>query len=127
VSIALLREMFAEMVEAKDISKVPVYYAEDLTLRTNGRVQGYEQFLADHRSYYASAVTYSVELDEDTLVEQGERVAGRCWITTARPGEEPVRLEVLLIARYRDGKITDLWELVWPDWADLPAFSERDG
>ena len=126
MSIALLKEMFEERTIKKDASKIPVYYAEDFQLFTNGQVQGYQQFLEDHEKYYASQIQYEIEYDEETLVEDDDGVAARCWITTSRPNEEPTRLEVLLIGKYRDGKITHIWELVWPNWAELPAFTEID-
>jgi hypothetical protein len=49
-------------------------------------------------------------------------VAGRVWITTTRPDEAPRRIEVVLIAEYRSGRLLRLWELTWPDWSQLPAF-----
>ncbi len=42
-----------------------------------------------------------------------DKVAGRV-ITTSRPGEEPTRIEVVLIAAYRNGRIHRIWETTWP-------------
>jgi hypothetical protein len=53
-------------------------------------------------------------------------VAARVCITTSRPGEEPTRLEVVLIATYRDGRIHRLWELTWPNWSELGAFEHYE-
>jgi hypothetical protein len=67
-----------------------------------------------------------VEYDDESWVEGDDRVAVRLWITTSRPGEDPTRLELVLIATYRDGRILRVWELTWPNWADLPAFEQYE-
>jgi hypothetical protein len=123
MSLALLREMLAEMVVKKDAAKIPVYH-ERFRLFTNGEESDYASFLESHERYYASPIAYRVDYDEETLVEDGDRVAGRVWITTSRPGEAPTRIEVILIAAYEDGKIVRLWELTYPSWSSLPAFEE---
>jgi hypothetical protein len=125
VSLALLREMFAEMVVKKDAAKIPVYYHERFRLCSNGEETDYASFLESHERYYASPITYRVELDEETLVEDGDRVAGRVWITTSRPGEAPTRIEVILIAAFEARRIVRLWELTYPSWSELPAFAEH--
>lgn len=50
-----------------------------------------------------------------------DKVAGRVWITTSRPGEEPTRIEVVLIAAYRNGRIHRIWETTWPSWRNVAA------
>ncbi|WP_179185698.1 hypothetical protein [Mycobacterium tuberculosis] len=53
-----------------------------------------------------------------------DRVAGRVWITTSRPGEEPTRIEVVLIAAYRNGRIHRIWETTWPSWRNVAALDD---
>ncbi|WP_308467006.1 hypothetical protein [Rathayibacter soli] len=74
------------------------------------------------RSQRATAIRYAIEYDEDAWVEADGKVAGRVWITTTRPGEAASRIQVVLIAAFEDGRIRRLWELTWPNWADLDAF-----
>lgn len=119
-----LKEMFTEMVQKKDAALIPFYYHPDLLLYSNGQVTDYEEFLTSHQAYYASQKTYTVEYDDDTLLEQGEKVAGRVWITVSVPGELPKKIEVILIAHYKADKIYRLWELTYPDWSKLPEFEE---
>jgi hypothetical protein len=95
-----------------------------LLLYTNGQVTDYQEFLKQHIEYYATERTYQVEYDEDTLLEQGEKVAGRIWITVDVPGAPIKKLELILVIQYRDGKIFRLWELTYPDWSQLPGFKE---
>lgn len=54
-------------------------------------------------------------------MQSPDRVAGRMWITTRRPCEQPTELEVVLIATYVDGRIHRLCELTWPGWSTLQA------
>lgn len=117
-----MQEMFTRMVEAKDASLVDVYYDPDFVLTTNGRTQDLAGFRAGHERVYPTAITYRVEYDERSWVESGDRLAARVWITTQRPGEEPHRIEVVLVAEYRDGRLLRLHELTWPDWSQLAAF-----
>lgn len=126
MTIALLREMFTRMVEAKDDALIETYYDPDLLLYTNGDVQDFEAFARGHRTVYATPITYRVEYDEDTWVqdEQRERVGVRLWITTARPDEPPTRIELVLLTQYRRGRIVRMWETTWPSWKELPAFEE---
>ena len=123
----LMREMFSSMVEAKDISKVEEYYDPDFMLYTNGQVQDFAAFRAGHERVYPTGISYSVRYDDDAWVENGDRLAGRGWITTSRPGEDPTEIEVMLIAQFRGGRILRLWELTWPDWSNMKAFDSYDG
>lgn len=118
----LLIEMFEQMVKRKDASLIERYYHPDFLLHTNGAVQGYEEFADGHRRVYATEISYAVDYDEKAWVVTDDRVAGRVWITTERPGEEPTKIEVVLIATYLDGRLYRLWELTWPDWSQLRAF-----
>ena len=82
----------------------------------------YRDYLEFHEKYYATPISYHVEYDELTLLEQNERVAGRVWITVKRPHESAKKIEVILVVQYQEGKIIRLWELTYPDWSKLPAF-----
>jgi len=117
-----LREMFTRMVEAKDIALVDEYYDPGFLCTTNGVTQELAEFRAGHERVYATAISYSVEYDEDSWVESGDRLAGRVWITTRRPDEDAHRIEVVLVAEYRAGRLLRLHELTWPDWTRLGAF-----
>ena len=123
---ALLVEMFDQMVVAKDEAAIPRYYDPDFVMVSNGITQGYEAFRTGHETVYATGISYAVEYDDESWVEADDRVAVRLWITTSRPDEAPTRLELVLIATYREGRIHRLWELTWPNWSDLPAFEDYE-
>lgn len=138
MTVARLQEMFERVVVDKNAEAILEYYHPDFRLTSNGMTQGYDAFLAEHVKVYATPIQYSVEYDPDAWVESNgdsteggggtpDRVAGRVWITTSRPGEAPTRIEVILIAEFKAGRLTRLWETTWPNWSQLPAFEDYVG
>ncbi|WP_188941063.1 nuclear transport factor 2 family protein [Nakamurella endophytica] len=126
MSVARLRQMFDEMVVGKDATAVADFYHPDFQMVSNGVVQGFDAFAESHSRVYDTPISYQVRYDEQAWVETPDRIAGRVWITTARPGEPATEIEVVLIATYRNGLIHRLWELTWPDWSRLGAFEHYD-
>lgn len=122
----LLQRMFTEMVLEKDADRIADFYHPEFRMETNQIEQGFAEFLADHRKYYSdeNQMNYEIEYDDGTVVEDSDGLACRVWITTQQGDEEPTRIEVLLIAKYRDDKIWRLWELTLPNWSSLAAFEE---
>jgi hypothetical protein len=116
--------MFERVVICKDASLIATYYDPEFKLYTNGQMQDYHAFADGHLRMYATEITYAVEYDEEAWVETHDEVAGRLWITTAKGGEPPTRIEIVLIARFREGRLHRLWELTWPDWSSLEAFED---
>ena len=111
MSIAVLRQMFEQMVEKKDSAAIDRFYDPSFVMSSNGITQDFDAFAASHRTIYATPICYSVEYDEQAWIETTDRVAGRVWITTSRPGESPTRIEVVLIAAFNDSRITAIWGL----------------
>lgn len=122
--IKKLKDMFTEMVEKKNATLIPVYYHHEFVCTANAQVTDYAYFLKQHEEYYASDRTYRVEYDDVTLLESGDKVAGRIWITVSVPGSVPKKIEVMMVAQYKDEKIYRIWELTYPDWSKLPEFEE---
>lgn len=120
----LLREMFTRMVIGKDAEALPRYYHPEFVMTSNGHQQRFEEFAAEHQRLYQTSISYLIDYDEAAWVESPDRVAARAWITVQRPGENAHRIEVVLIASYRDGRIHRLWELTWPDWSHLAPFTQ---
>lgn len=120
--IEQIKEMFREMVIKKEPATIPKYYHPDFMLYTNDTAMNYETFLKSHEQYYSTPIEYQIEFDEETLLEQGDKMAGRIWITTSRLREPSTKIEVILIVQFKEDKIYRLWELTYPDWSQLPAF-----
>lgn len=70
-----MREMFQKMVVEKDASLIPHYYHREFLLFTNGQEIDFSAFLRSHEEYYASPIQYSIEYDEETLMEVGESIS----------------------------------------------------
>lgn len=119
-----LKRMFSEMVVKKNVDLIQEFYHPDFILYTNGQHILYQQFVADHKKYYASPIEYYIDYDEESFVESDNKIAARVWITTKHPPENERRIEVILIAEYCGDKIRKLWELTYPDWSQLPGFKE---
>lgn len=121
VIAALFREMFERMVIGKDAELIEHYYHPDFVMYSDGLEQNFAEFAASHRGVYDTAISYAIEYDEQAWVETADRVAGRMWITTQRPGEDATRIEIVVIAAYLDGRIHRIWETTWPSWRSVAA------
>jgi SnoaL-like protein len=124
VSAARLKEMFEQMVIAKDGDAIARYYHPDFVMYSDGMTQTFTEFEASHRGVYASPISYTIEYDEEAWVEAADRVAARAFITTSRPDETPTRIEVVLIATFVDGLIHRVWETTWPSWRQVAALED---
>jgi SnoaL-like protein len=124
MTVALLKEMFDRMVIRKDADQIERYYHPDFVMYSDGFCQTYDEFAASHRTVYATSITYAIDYDDEAWVEAQDKIAGRMWITTARPGETPTRIELVLIAGFRDGRIHRVWETTWPSWRSVAALED---
>jgi hypothetical protein len=122
MSIHLLKEMFSEMVEKKNADLIENYYHPEFKLFANGQIWDFEKFHSFHVDIYDTPITYKVAYDEETLMESGDKIAARLWITTQLPDEPAREIEVVLIAHYLEKKLHRLWELTWPDWSKMVEF-----
>ena len=118
----LLKEMFSEMVVKKDASLIPKYYHSEFVLYANREIQTYQEFYDAHVEYYKTPRQYYVEYDENTWVEQNDKLAGRVFITIKQPDQPDIYFEVILIAQYKDNKIYRIWEVTSPDWTHMAEF-----
>ncbi|WP_124709207.1 nuclear transport factor 2 family protein [Gordonia insulae] len=126
MTVARLKEMFDQMVVRKDADLIGRYYHPDFVMTSDGLTEEFADFADGHRRVYATDIAYAIEYDEDAWVDAGDRVAGRVWITTSRPGETPTRIEVVLIASYLDGRIHRVWETTWPSWRTVDALESYE-
>lgn len=120
----LLKEMFQKVTLEKNDKAIPVYYGKQFELYSNGKKMTYDEFLKMHHDVFKTNIQYNVRYDEDTFVEQGNKVAGRLFITTKKADEPAHEIEVILVAEYKDHKLSRLWELTYPDWSQLKAFQK---
>lgn len=123
MSIALLRDMFDQMVVRKDATVIERFYDPSFEMHSNGivRITRPSPRVTAACTPPTSPTPWSTT---KTPAETADKVAGRVWITTSRPDEEPTRIEVVLIAVFTHGRIGRLWETTWPSWNALPAFED---
>lgn len=123
--ITRLKEMFDKVTVAKDARVIPTYYDKDFKLYSNGKIMNFAAFLKIHRDIYKTSVQYKIRYDDNTFVEQGNRVAGRLFITIKKPDERAQEIEVIFIAEYKNDKLYRLWEITYPEWSKLKAFQKK--
>jgi hypothetical protein len=121
--IQKLKQMFQDVSVDKKVHLIPEHYHKDLMLYTNNQVMDYHTFLLGHQKSCASPLVFEVSYDEDTFIEQDNRAGLRMWISVGLPGKEAHKLELMLIAHFKDGKIEKLWELSFPDWSHIPELN----
>lgn len=120
--IEKLKEMFEKMTVKKDASLIPFYYHKDFVIYVNHQQMHFDAYLKFHEDIYQTPIQYEIAYDEESFLEQGEKVAGRLWVTTCLPSEAPKEIEVIFIALFKDHKIYRIWELTYPDWSKMPEF-----
>jgi hypothetical protein len=122
--ISKLKEMFQKMVVEKNASLINAYYHPELLVFTNNKVMTFEDMVTFNEEVYKTPIQYAVAYDEDTLLEQENKVAGRIFITTSMPNEKPTEIEVILIVTYKEDKIHRAWELTYPNWIEMSEFEK---
>jgi hypothetical protein len=90
MSIAVLRQMFEQMVEKKDPTAIDRYYHPSFVMFSNGVTQDFEAFAASHRTIYATPISYSVAYDEQAWVESPERSPAACGSRRAAQARAPL-------------------------------------
>lgn len=123
--VALLKEMFDKVTVEKNDKAIPLYYDNDFELYSNGNRMKYDAYLQMHKDIYKTSIQYKVRYDDKNFVEQGNRVAGRLFITTKKPNEQAREIEVIFIAEYKGNKLYRLWELTYPDWSKMKVFQKN--
>lgn len=122
---ALLKEMFTKVTVEKNAQAIPIYYAKDFELQSNGKTMKFNEFLKLHQTIYQTGIQYKVRYDEEAFVEQDNKVAARIFITVTKPNELSREIEVILVAEYKNNKLYRLWELTYPDWSGMKAFQKN--
>jgi len=115
-----LLKKFMQMIEdttiAKDISAIPCYYHPEFVMHSYGKTENFEEFISSHQKMFSGLTTYKFRYDEETFVENGDKIALRLWVNICQPSKAPQELEVLIIAKYKDGKIYRMWEMAYPEY-----------
>ncbi|MBA2708972.1 MAG: nuclear transport factor 2 family protein [Tatlockia sp.] len=117
--------MFDKVTVEKNDRAIPLYYDKDFEMYSNGIKMDFDEFLKMHRDIYKTSIQYKIRYDEKTFIEQGNKVAMRLFITTKNPNDMAREIEVILIGQYKNSKLYRVWELTYPDWSKIKAFSNK--
>lgn len=120
-----LKNMFQQVVIKKNPSLIPYYYSKDFIMYSNGVKENYIQFYQSHKKYYNTSIQYKVQFDNTATMEKDDKVAARIFITTQTLNTAPQKIEVILIAQYKDNKIYRVWEVTDPDWSKMKEFKTK--
>lgn len=119
----IFKSMFENMVIAKDVSLIEKYYHPEFSLFANSKTMNYNEFYDIHAKIYATDIQYQIAYDECTWAENDDKIAGRLFISLTNPNKPARELELICIVQYRQQKIYRLWELTFPDWANMDDFN----
>ncbi len=108
-----LKAVFQATLIDQNLEAIPQYYDRDLKLYTNGKVMDYNTYVETHQRMYSSEISYKIDYDIESVVEDDDKVAVRLFLTQM-PSNKTI--EVVLIVKFSQGKIVRLWELTYPDW-----------
>ncbi|CAM3432975.1 hypothetical protein BHQ20_29255 [Mycobacterium intermedium] len=73
MTVALLRELFEQLVVAKNAELIEHYYDPDFVMFSDGLTQGLAEFRDGHRKLFASPIEYSVEYDDQAWVQDTDK------------------------------------------------------
>lgn len=99
-TVHVLKQMFEQMVVAKDATQIERFYDPGFQLVSKGITQDHADFVRGHVEVCRTAIQYAVRYDDEAWVESDDRAGGRVWITTSRTGEAPTEIEVVLLATF---------------------------
>lgn len=115
-AVLTLKKMFSQMVEKKDLTKIPVFYAKNFVMMSNGVSIPYKQYYQDHIKPYQSADTFKVSYDHKSLFGVGNRVAARVVVTITKPNKTASKVVLMLIGVYnKKYQFTKMWVMNRPN------------
>ena len=115
--VTLLKHMFRYMVEKKNIQVMPAYYSKAFVLESNNRRMGYAAYYRLHQKNYQTSMRYQVRYDNTSWVTQGNQTAGRIFIDIKEPKQAWKHFQVIMIVRFKHGKIAKITEVTYPGWS----------
>jgi ketosteroid isomerase-like protein len=116
-NVAIVKNMFHEFAEKKDISKLDQYYSKNFVLESNGQHFSYKQYKDLEGGIYKTLKSLKVTHYYDIFASQN-KVAARMSIKLVLKNGKQHEFQVMMIALIKNHKIAKLWELTYPAWSD---------
>lgn len=120
-SINILKSMFHNVSEAKNIKEFDKYYDKNFILESNGQTFNYTVYKKQQAEIFNTIKSLTI-LKYDDVFSSGDKVATRINIKLVKNSGEILNFYVILIAQIKNNKIYRMWELTYPGWNDkLPT------
>ncbi len=119
MTVALFKAVLEDVFVGKNVDLLARYLDPEYVESVNGREQGYAAVVAEASEWFAAGVTIHYDYDEDAWVSEVDgagtgKVAGRWWLTSTMPNQEPTRHEFIAIASFVLGKVKTIRILEYP-------------
>lgn len=114
-NIELIKNMFSEFADKRDISKLDNFYSKDFTMESNGQHYNYQEFKNVEQSIFKK-----IKNQKDTyhdIFATSDKVVSRMTIKLTHQDGKIDEYQVILIALIKDNKIAKIWEVTYPDWS----------
>lgn len=119
--VNVIKNMFKNFAETRDLSQLDHYYTQDFVLDSNNESYDYTTFKKQQAEVFATLKSLQVLKYED-IFSSGNKVAGRVIIKLVLKSKETHTFHVIFIADIKDNKIDRFWEMTNPSWSDkLPT------
>lgn len=111
-NIQIIQNMFLEFAEKMNIQIFDDFHTKDFILECNGKTYSYEEYKNIQAQSYEELQSLKV-ISEDIFAVD-DKVAARIRMHLIYKDQEEKIFQVYLIAKMKDGKIQQLWELTYP-------------
>jgi len=112
--IEFVQNMFRDIFEAINPTKIPNYFSNPFHLETNGEIMDYDQFVS-HVGELVNThakVKFHFPFDDAFLSTDGKKAVTRYRIETEWKSGRHDELIVMAIYEFENGKISKWWETV---------------
>jgi len=116
-NISIIKNMFTQFSEKKDITQFYNYYAPNFELESNGQKFNCQQYYNLEKNIFTTIKKLKV-VSYDDIFATNNKVATRMVIRILKNDNSVNQFQVILIAAIKDNKITHIWEMTNPGWSD---------
>jgi ketosteroid isomerase-like protein len=120
-NISIVKQMFAEVSEKRDLSKFDDFYARDFLLVSNNKNYGYSVYKKQQQDIFKKLESLKVLSYEDIFATKN-KVVSRMSIKLNMKDGVTHTFYLIAIFRLKNDKIDRIWEITYPTWDDkLPT------
>jgi hypothetical protein len=116
-NMQLVKEMFSQVSEKRDISKIDAYYSQDFMLVSNNDSFNYKVYKKQQADIFKILAKLEV-LHYDDMFAKNDKVVANMAIRLTLKNKTTHTFYVMLIAQIKDHKIYRIWEITYPTWSD---------